>query len=164
MVRKYRKVAVGGTFDLLHKGHICLVKKALKLGDSVTIGLTTDELLKANPKNHFIANFDERLSELIKFVTSVGALKRVKIVPLRDSYGPTIHDRELEALIVSYETIKNVGEINEIRHKKGLKPLEIVVLEAVFAEDGLPISTTRIRRGEIDRTGNLISKKNVRTC
>jgi pantetheine-phosphate adenylyltransferase len=161
MVRKYLKVAVGGTFDLLHKGHICLIKKALELGDSVAIGLTTEELLKVNPKNHFTENFDARRTELIRFVTSLGALNRVQIVPLRDSYGPTITDRELEALVVSYETINNVGEINKIRHKKGFKPLEIVVLDAVFAEDGLPISTTRIRRGEIDRAGRLMSEKNV---
>ena len=156
MTMKYRKVAVGGTFDMLHKGHICLIKKALELGDSVAIGLTTDEILKANPKSHFVAKFNERREELLEFLESLGALDRVQIVPLDDPYGIVVTDSEVDVLVVSYETVGRGEEINKIRHKKGFKPVKLIVIDAVLADDGLPISTTRIRRGEIDCEGDLL--------
>ncbi len=154
MARKYRKVALGGTFDQFHKGHAILIEKALEVGDTLVIGLTSDEMLKANPKDHFVAKFEERREELLNFLTNFGALKRVKIISLNDPYGPTLCDEELDALIVSYETSDRGGEINELRRRRGLKPLKLVVIGAVLADDGLPISSTRIRRGEIDREGH----------
>lgn len=157
MARKYRKVNVGGTFDLLHKGHVCLIKKTLEIGDYVTIDLTADEFLKDSFKSHFVANFDERREGILRFLESLGEVNRVQIVPLNDLYGTAILEKELDAVVVSYETWIRFVEINEIRFKKGLKPLEVVVLEAVLAEDGFPISSTRIRRGEIDRDGHLLS-------
>ena len=37
-----------------------------------------------------------------------------------------------------------------------MHPLDIVVVSFVLADDGVPISSTRIRKGEIDKKGNLI--------
>lgn len=159
MARKYRKVAVGGTFDLLHKGHVCLIKRALEVGDSVIVGLTSDEMLREHPKKHPVASFEERRKVLLKFLKSLNASERVQIIPLNDPYGPTVTDGEVEALVASYETLGRGDEINEIRHKKGFKPLEVMVIDAVLAEDGMPISTTRIRRGDIDSEGHLPAKR-----
>lgn len=38
-----RKVITYGTFDLLHYGHISLLKRARELGDHLTVALSTDE-------------------------------------------------------------------------------------------------------------------------
>ena len=159
MVRKYRKVAVGGTFDLLHRGHTDLIKKALEIGDCVAIGLTTDERLKTSPKNHFVAPYDERYKQLCDFLKKNRALKRIEIVPMKDQYGSTVFDGDIEALVVSYETYSKGDEINDIRRRKGFKTMKIITVDAVLADDGLPISTTRIRRGEIDREGHSIPAK-----
>ncbi|MFH0749193.1 MAG: pantetheine-phosphate adenylyltransferase [Candidatus Bathyarchaeota archaeon] len=159
MDRKFHKVAVGGTFDLLHRGHICLLRTALKLGDIVAIGLTTDEILQAHPKNHFVANFSNRRRELDKFLKKSGVINRIQIIPLTHPYGTVVTDNEIEALIVSYETVKRSEEINEIRLKKGFKPVKLIVMDAILADDGLPISSTRIRRGDIDRNGHVLSGK-----
>jgi len=159
MAKKYRKVAVGGTFDLLHKGHLYLIRKALEVGDSVIIGLTSDEMLRAYPKNHPVAPFEERKKILLNLLDNIGVLERVQIVPLNDPYGPTVTDGEIYALVASYETFSRGDEINAIRRKKGFKPLNLIVIDTVLAEDGLPISTTRIRRGEIDEEGHVLSPK-----
>ena len=36
------KVGIGGTFNVLHKGHRALLDKALEIGDEVVVGLTSD--------------------------------------------------------------------------------------------------------------------------
>jgi pantetheine-phosphate adenylyltransferase len=58
-------------------------------------------------------------------------------------------------LIVSEET-NNKGEIlNDLRKKRDLPPVEVVIVPMVLAEDGSRISTTRIKNSEIDTQGNL---------
>jgi pantetheine-phosphate adenylyltransferase len=46
--------------------------------------------------------------------------------------------------------------LNEIRRAKGLKPIEIVSVKLLKADDGQPISSTRIRLGQIDSSGRLL--------
>ena len=62
-MRKFKKVAVGGTFDQLHKGHKNLIEKALELGDRLVLGLTTDKMAKNKLKLHEVAQFEERREE-----------------------------------------------------------------------------------------------------
>jgi inosine/xanthosine triphosphatase len=61
----------------------------------------------------------------------------------------------LDALIASEETRETAREINRIREESGLTPLEIHLVPLVMAEDSCPISSTRIRNGEIDSDGKL---------
>ena len=68
-----------------------------------------------------------------------------------------ISEEELEAIVVSEETLYRALEINRIRVEKGLRPLVIVVVPMVLAYDGKPISSSRIRRGEINEEGEPIT-------
>ena len=77
-------------------------------------------------------------------------------MPLNDPFGLTISGRGLEALVVSKETQRIADKINEKRRTAGLVPLEIVAVNMVPAENSVPISTTRIRSGEIDRNGRML--------
>ena len=81
------------------------------------------------------------------------------VIPLNDPYGTTIYDTDFEAIVVSEETEPTAVEINNIRVSKGMKPLDIVVVSFVLAYDGNPISSTRIRRGEINQSGNIIENR-----
>lgn len=156
---KFKVAAVGGTFDELHKGHRALLLKAFEVGERVLIGLCTDEFVAKMNKPHPVASYRERLVELKNFLKAHGLLERAKVIPLNDAYGVTLQRGCLEALVVSRETEPTAKKINEERAKRGLEPLHIVVIDMVPAENHKPISTTRIRRGEIDREGRLIKRE-----
>ena len=78
-------------------------------------------------------------------------------MPLEDPFGTTIYEADFDAIVVSEETEPNAVKINEIRVSKGMNPLDIVIVSFVLAEDGNPISSTRIRRGEINKNGLILS-------
>ena len=63
-------------------------------------------------------------------------------------------DESLNAIIVSEETEKVAIELNINRKLKGLRELEIVVVPLVLADDGIRISSTRIRNKEINIKGS----------
>lgn len=148
--KNYSKVAVGGTFDKFHDGHKKLLSTAFEIGDCVEIGVTSDDFggLKGN-----IDSCELRMKNLKYFFSDKS---NFTVVPLEDAYGTTIYDADFEAIVVSAETEPTAVKINEIRISKGMKPLDIVVVSFVLAYDGNPISSTRIRSGEINNSGNLI--------
>ncbi len=153
---RFRIVAVGGTFDELHKGHKALLRKAFEIGKHVLVGLTSDEFLKSVDKAHPTASYADRLQELTAFLRENSFLERAEIVPLEDACGPAATSNSIEALVVSKETEAMAACINEKRERVRLRPLQLVVVDLVCDEKDLPISTTRIHRGEIDREGHLL--------
>ncbi|RLF57412.1 MAG: phosphopantetheine adenylyltransferase, partial [Thermoplasmata archaeon] len=72
-----------------------------------------------------------------------------------DKYGLTL-DENFDVIVVSEETFDTAREINMIRKRKGLKEIKIEKISLVMAEDGKPISSTRIRKGEINREGRIL--------
>lgn len=153
---KYKKAALGGTFNEVHYGHLILIYSALKHSEKVLIGVTGDEFVKTLGKSHLVKPYKDRVERLASILSSRDWLKRCEIVLLRDPYGPTVEDPSIELLVVSPMTYARAVEINEIRVRKGLKPLEVIVCPLVVAEDGKPISSTRIMLGEIDSTGRML--------
>jgi pantetheine-phosphate adenylyltransferase len=153
--RPFNEVAIGGTFDVLHRGHKILLRTAFRAGDRVLIGLSRNGFVRRLVKNHRVDPYPKRKRELVSFLKKERLLDRAKIIPLDDPYGPTINDSTVRALVVSRMTKKMADKINTIRRRRGLKPLPVVSIGMVVAEDFEPISSTRIRAGEIDREGYL---------
>ncbi|UCE16696.1 MAG: pantetheine-phosphate adenylyltransferase [Candidatus Bathyarchaeota archaeon] len=158
MKKQFETVAVGGTFDELHKGHRVLLLKAFEVGNRVLIGLCTDDFAKKLWKPHKVATYEERLEELKDFLRRKGLLNRAEIMPLNDSYGVTLSSGCVEAIVVSRETEPRAHEINEKRKARGLAPLRVVIIKMIPAENHVSISTTRIRHREIDREGRLLKR------
>lgn len=61
-----------GTFDLLHVGHIRLLKRAKALGDYLIVGLSTDEFNELKHKSSFLP-YEQRkeILEAVKFIDKV---------------------------------------------------------------------------------------------
>lgn len=61
-----------GTYDLLHEGHLNLLRRAKELGDYLIVGLSTDEFNKVKNKKAYY-NYSQRkqLLEALRFVDEV---------------------------------------------------------------------------------------------
>ena len=150
------KVCVGGTFNILHKGHKKLIDKAFETAGNngeVFIGVSQGALLK-NKK--FVRSFDERLKAINTYLHSKGFDEKAVVEPIFDIYGNAIH-ANFDAIIVSPGSAKNAEEINKKRTKKGNKPLKIIKIEYVLAEDKKPISSTRIYNKKITEDGKILN-------
>jgi pantetheine-phosphate adenylyltransferase len=153
---KYEVVAMGGTFDVLHRGHRKLLRQAFSVGRKVMIGVTTDEFARTLHKPHRFDPYPKRKKDLERLLSRWGVLSRAQIVPLYDRFGPTILSPQINALVVSRRTLKTAHEINAKRRSRGLRPIAVDPIDLILAEDRRPISSTRIRRGWIDREGRLV--------
>jgi pantetheine-phosphate adenylyltransferase len=152
-------VATGGTFDEIHAGHRELLTRAFGLGRSVLIGVSSDNFAAAKKgKNRLRHRFETRVERLVQFIHDEFGYVNFEIKELNDDFGPTSLDRNLQALVVSEETEPKGHEINRIRSSKGFDPLVIVTVTMLKAEDGRPLSSSRIRYGEIDRNGRVLRK------
>jgi len=154
--RPYKLVALGGTFDVLHAGHRHLLSEAFKLGDVVLIGVTNDQLVATLHKKHQVRSFSSRVRDLDRFLKTRRWSQRARINALREPYGPAARRKRLQALIVSKGTLPSGRRLNRLRQQNGLQPLDLVVVDLTKAADGKPISTTRIRNGEIDPQGRVL--------
>ncbi|MDR2408838.1 MAG: glycerol-3-phosphate cytidylyltransferase [Bacteroidales bacterium] len=68
-----KRIITYGTFDLLHYGHINLLKKAKSFGDYLIVALSTDEfnLKEKYKKSYFPYDIRKQLLESIRYVDLV---------------------------------------------------------------------------------------------
>jgi len=158
MTKKYKLIAVGGTFDFFHKGHRNLFKKAFSVSEKVIVGITSDNYVLINKIGH-VENFKKRKEIIKKFLYKKGFVNRFKIIKLDDRFGETVNSKIIDSIIVSNCTLKTAELINKKRTFKQLPKLAIVVVDYSFAEDGLLISSKRIRDGQINREGKTYFNK-----
>jgi len=151
---KFDLVALGGTFDILHKGHLVLLQKGFLISSKVIIGLTSDELAKKKGKN-LLHGYFERYHTLESIIKKNFPNSQFEISKLDNDLGPAVLEKEVEALVVSEETTGQGNILNKLKHERQLPPVEIVSVPMVFATDGKRISTSRIKDSEIDAEGNL---------
>jgi cytidyltransferase-like protein len=152
---KYKFIATGGTFDHLHRGHTELLKRAFDSGEAVFIGLTSDEYAKRERKK-IDEPFYERKRILEHYLMSTYPDRKYEISKLVDRFGPAIFTEKIDAIAVSQETLPAVEIANKKRRELGLPDLKVEVVPILLADDGVKISSTRIRAGDIDSDGKVL--------
>lgn len=153
-MKSFDLVAMGGTFDVVHSGHMALLDKAFSISSKVIIGLSSDQLAKKRGKN-LTSDYPKRLSLLKSVIEKNFSNSSYEISKLENDFGPAVIEGSVKALVVSEETSDKGIRLNELRAERNLSPVRIVVVPMVLAKDGKAISTTRIKNFEIDDSGNL---------
>ena len=158
---------LGGTFSILHVGHEALLRAAAQVVrapsaarssarragvPSLLIGLTSDEWMSARKLCPPVP-YARREKNLRRLLSRLGLLSRSCIFELNDEFGPAIFDCGADTLAVSCETEKTAEKINQKRRASGLSPLRVVVVPLVLAQDGFPVSSSRITAGLTNAKG-----------
>lgn len=150
-------VCLGGTFHPFHKGHKELIRKAFQIAGptgTVLIGITSSAMIQKKGK---LASYEHRKKIIEEFLEQEQVLKQSTIQKLTNKFGPTL-EGDFDAIVVSPETRPTAEEINKKRIQQGKKPLQIISIPFVLAEDEKQISSTRIRKNEIDENGTLLQE------
>ena len=93
------KVWVNGTFDIVHLGHIQMLKKAAELGDFLIVGVDSDRRVSE------LKGEERPINKLVSRITLLEAIKYVDRVVSFDS------DEQLETLIKTMRpAIMVIGE------------------------------------------------------
>jgi len=140
---------IGGTFDRFHAGHRNLLMSALSECQSIEVWVTVDSIAKA--KDSRINPWKKRVKEIKQALDTES--ERLEFRELEDLHGPAPTHELASAIICTSETLPECETINSIRQESGLPVLEIICASHTMCWDGIPISSSRIRNGEIDRFG-----------
>jgi pantetheine-phosphate adenylyltransferase len=147
------RVCVGGTFNVIHDGHIALLKKAFSLGGELFVGLTSD-MMATGKRAVPVQDYETREKNLTLALSRLSGGKRFSIFMIGDELGPAATE-DFDMIVVSKDTEPGALRINKAREARGLRPLRIVRIPMVLARDGEPISSTRILRGQISAGGEM---------
>ena len=148
---------VGGTFDFFHKGHRELLSKAIEIGDLIEVGITSDEMASKH-RGYDVKPWEERKREVERYLDELGA--KYHIVMIHDPCGKndefgSAAEEQYDIIVVSPETKAMAEKINAARQRNGLDPMKVEMIPCILADDNKPISSKRIRRGDIDEEGRV---------
>ena len=141
---EFTLAATGGTFDIIHRGHLTLLSDAFAISDKVIIGLTSDELAAKKGKLT-INKYEKRLENLTAIISKEFLNASFQISKLDNDFGPAVLEKEVEALVVSDETSNQGAALNQLRAEKKLPPVKIIKVPMFLAKDGTLISSTIIK-------------------
>lgn len=158
----YQHIAVGGTFDGLHAGHQYFLKSAFQKSVRVTIGLTSEKYIRKYKKNKGVSPYSIRYRALTAWLRKEGLAAQAIVVPLHDAFGPVVLGHDFDAIAVTQDNRSVAQEINRIRAERGFLLLSVIEIDLIAAQDTRPISSTRIRKGEISKDGRLFLPDNLR--
>lgn len=152
---KYNKAILGGTFDHFHKGHEALLTRAFEKSQQITIGLTTEKFYQNKLLAETIEEYSLRKRTLEQFLRKEKYTNRATIMQLTDIYGPALSEKTIDAIFVTKDTLAGANIINIERKKINFPALHIELVPLATAQDNTPITSERIRLGEMDANGYL---------
>ncbi|KGO32276.1 glycerol-3-phosphate cytidylyltransferase [Oenococcus alcoholitolerans] len=127
-----KRVITYGTFDMLHYGHINLLRRAKALGDYLVVALSTDEFNwnSKQKKTYFSYAKRKQLLEAIRYVDLV--------IP-EENWDQKINDMKLYQIDTFVMGDDWAGQFDYLQEKTGV--------DVVYLPRTPEISTTQIKKG-----------------
>lgn len=144
------KVITYGTYDLLHYGHIKLLKRAKALGDYLIIGVTSDDFDKARGK----INVKQSLLERIAAVEATGLADEIIVEEYEGQKIDDIKRNDVDIFTVGSDWVGKFDYLNEFCHVVYLPRTEGISSSELRAEQ------RAIRLGLTGENNFLIKFKN----
>ncbi|HKY74127.1 MAG TPA: pantetheine-phosphate adenylyltransferase [Patescibacteria group bacterium] len=151
----YNRSVLGGTFDRLHRGHQTFLDYSLSRTKKLVIGLAQPPLFRQKQFANHIQPYAARKHALDQFIVTRKRSDDVEILPIKDIYGTTLQDLSLETIFATDQTKRGAELVNEKRISLHLPPLSIEIAPLITDEDGVHLSSTRIRGGSVNRQGDV---------
>ncbi len=123
-----RKIITFGTFDVLHIGHIRILKRAKAHGDHLTVGLSSDELNYSKKGRNPVYPFESRL-ELIESLRFVDKVFKEESLAQKRQY---IIDQQADVLVMGndwegkFDELKDVCEVIYLPRTPSISTTEII--------------------------------------
>lgn len=151
--KRFSVVIAAGSWDHFHAGHELFLKRALKLSQIVWVGVTAVNLTRNKGFADTIEPYIRRRRSVEHFIKVLGETHRTRFFQLRDIYGPAIKPSQAEAILITEQTLEGGKLVNKRRRALGLAPLQLIKVPYFVADDGKPLFSERIRKGEVNRHG-----------
>ncbi|ATF30890.1 glycerol-3-phosphate cytidylyltransferase [Staphylococcus simulans] len=121
-----KRVITYGTYDLLHYGHIELLRRAREMGDYLIVALSTDEFNRIKNKKSYY-NYEQRKMML-------ESIRYVDLVIPEDDWGQKERDVErydVDTFVMGhdwegeFDILKDKCEVIYLKHTEGISTTQI---------------------------------------
>lgn len=159
-----KKVITYGTFDLLHQGHINLLKRAKALGDYLIVGVTTENYDRMRGK----LNVRKSLVERMEDVRSTGYADEIIV---EEYEGQKIDDIQKYGINIfaigsdwtgQFDYLKDYCEVVYLERTKGISSTQLRNDKSLLLNIGI-IGTGRIARRFVQES-KYVSGVNIRSA
>jgi len=99
--------------------------------EKIIVGVTDDALLTKKSNKEVLEDLPTRISKVTSFLSLFRPGLIYDVVPIHDVYGPTGWDPNIQALVVSKETLSGAASIASLRTEKGLPALQTFTIDVI---------------------------------
>jgi FAD synthetase len=132
--RSIRVVFIGGSFELIHYGHVYTISRARGLGDVLVVSVARDNTIRRRKKREPLINEEDRV-RLLSSLRQVDAA----ILGVEGDIYVTLERVRPDVVALGYDQYHMENEVRREAARRGMK-LEVVRLDSPYPK----IKTTRI--------------------